>query len=467
MMTNTNLKGINGIAMLTVFTLVFFGMGLCLGATSTATVSHDSAQMVSLSLISQDPDPAMAGGVLDLRFGLENQGGQTAENVVMEIVPEYPFESLSGSDAVINVGTISPYQADSDMQIVKYSLKVNSEATAENYQVKVLVYEAGQKSAFSTQKVFEVSVGSQTSAEIAYIDKTELVPGKQTPIRFVVRNVGSSPLKKVTFSWSSSGDTVLPVGSDNTKYIDYLGVGQDMAMDYNVTADAAASAGLYKLNLSLSYEDALTSAKKSTSSVAGIYIGGGTDFDVAFSESSSSQISLSVANIGSNPATSVSMIIPKQDGWIVSGSNSAIIGNLNKGDYTIASFNLASGNSRSSTLKVDIQYTDTRGERQIIESSVDLSGVVGNATSAFSARNGSFSNRTSQRTNGGAMGGMGNLSQGMSGIVTIAIYVVAGIIILIVAYVLYKRRKSKKAALAKKHILDEDSQRLNGQKVRK
>jgi hypothetical protein len=44
---------------------------------------------------------------------------------------------------------------------------------------------------------------------------------------------------------------------------------------------------------------------------------------------------------------------------------------------------------------------------------------------------------------------------------------VAGIIILIVAYVLYKRRKSKKAALAKKHILDEDSQRLNGQKVRK
>ena len=73
-----------------------------------------------------------------------------------------------------------------------------------------------------------------------------------------------------------------------------------------------------------------------------MYVGGETDFDVAFSGSANGQTSFSVSNIGSVGASSVTVNIPKQLGWRVSGSDSAIIGNLDKGDYTIASFNLQS-----------------------------------------------------------------------------------------------------------------------------
>ena len=107
-------------------------------------------------------------------------------------------------------------------------------------------------------------------------------------------------------------------------------------------ADTNAQPGLYKLNLYLSYGDSISNKTNKISTIAGVYVGGGTDFDVAFSDNANGQMSFTVANIGSNPANSVSVVIPEQNSWSVSGSNSVIIGNLNKGDYTVASFKLQS-----------------------------------------------------------------------------------------------------------------------------
>jgi len=134
------------------------------------------------------------------------------------------------------------------------------------------------------------------------------------------------------------------------------------------------------------------------------FVGGGTDFDIAFSETSSGQTSFTIANIGSNPASSVSVIVPQQEGWTVSGSNSMIIGNLNTGDYTVASFELQSSQSgmdatgqqknmtqeelmaqRTQTqgyLKIQIAYTDTMGERKLVEKEVSMNSqnLVGTTT---------------------------------------------------------------------------------------
>ena len=54
------------------------------------------------------------------------------------------------------------------------------------------------------------------------------------------------------------------------------------------------------------------------------------------------KISLSVANVGNNMAYAVKVSVPEQEGYRVSGSSSTIVGNLQKGDYTIASFNVTS-----------------------------------------------------------------------------------------------------------------------------
>lgn len=199
-------------------------------------------------------------------------------------------------------------------------------------------------------------------------------------------------MKDLIFYWENEESIILPVGSDNTKYIKYLEVGESTSLQYNVIADTSVSAGLYKLKLYLSYEDPLTSEEKKISTIAGIYVGGTTDFDIALSETSGTEMSFSIANTGSNPAMSVSVIIPQQDGWKTSGSNSVIIGNLNTGDYTIATFSLQKTETRqvsttstptqdlfsqreassSGKIIVQIAYTDTMGERNIVEKNIGI-----------------------------------------------------------------------------------------------
>ena len=170
--------------------------------------------------------------------------------------------------------------------------------------------------------------------------------------------------------------------------------GQEMYLQITVrnTSTATTVTGVYSM---ISFED-YESKEKSIQTTAGLFVGGETDFDVSFSESDAGGISLSVANVGNNMAYSVKVSIPEQAGYKVTGSSSSIVGNLEKGDYTIAAFNVMNTQGRddsksetsraqadtakaapeenltsassapldSNPLKVQIEYTDAKGERK-------------------------------------------------------------------------------------------------------
>ncbi len=368
------------------------------------------------SLVNQEPDPAIAGDIFEVRLNLQNIGGIDANDVMVELAPEYPFSPVAGEGLIQHIGSVQAYQGSDTEHIktVKYKLRVDRDATAGSYALNIWTYENGSYA--KVQKSFSVAVKSRENAEVIHIDKTNLIPGKQNSLVFRINNVGNAPLRDLTFHFENDGNIILPVGSDNTRYIKYIDIGGSEEIEYQVVADSNAAPGLYKLNLYLTYQNSLNSSPTTITTIAGIYVGGGTDFDVAFSESANNQVSFSIANIGSNPASSVSVMIPEQRGWRVAGSNAVIIGNLNKGDYTVASFKLQppnstrqagsprqtlnggnqgnnnayntdntsnqdrtnerftrSANSTSDLLTFQIAYTDTMGERRVVEKQLKLS----------------------------------------------------------------------------------------------
>lgn len=394
--------------------------------TPAALAVPGSSTVLAISLANYDPNPAIAGDTVDIRIGIQNIGGMDINDLMMEIVPSYPFELVSGENAIQDVGIVQGYQVDSytNIKIAKYTMKINKETPAGSYELKVKYYQKGSTDVI--QKSLYLDVKSRENAEVIHIDRSTLVPGKQTSLKFTINNVGSSPLRDLTFNWENTDNIILPVGSDNTKYIKYIDIDNNAELEYQVIADTNAQPGLYKLNLYLTYEDSISNKTKKISTIAGVYVGGGTDFDVAFSDNANSQTSFSIANIGSNPASSVSVIIPVQQGWRVSGSSSVIIGNLNKGDYTVASFNLQSTTSNMTSQNMDFQnrsgrvngssqarsaqqsmnalsnsvlmqiaYTDTMGERKIVEKQVNVgSSNMANADvqTAFQGRRGQQEN---------------------------------------------------------------------------
>jgi hypothetical protein len=405
------------IFLMTILMVLMFAMNVLAASSPSA---YTTGQAISVSVVNQNPDPATAGDVVEVRLGIENYGSASLENMIVEVLPSYPFESVPEEPTVQSVGSVNSYQSGSDVKIVKFDMRVNKDAVAGTYDLNVRYYSQGDE-ADSQTKTVSVDVSSTNSAEIIHIDKTLLVPGEQSGLKFTIHNVGSAPLRDMTFYWVNNDKAILPVGSDNTQYIKYLDVGASVDMDYQVIADTNANSGLYTLNLYLTYMDPLTSAEKTISTIAGVYVGGGTNFDVAFSDSTTGTTSFTIANTGSNPASSVSVMIPEQNNWRVSGTNSMIIGNLNKGDYTVASFKLqrasfgsfnSTGNGAnpnaarnftntrnvttrsmdqlSNALIIQIVYTDTLGAREMVEKTVQILSLQNSTTAGLTGAQGMY-----------------------------------------------------------------------------
>jgi len=318
---------------------------ICLGA-GTALGSNGNINSASLqvNLTNQNPDTARPGEPVELTLSVQNVGNKDLQDITVSVAPKYPFNQISGEALQKSISYLNARQEDNDAAVLKFKLMTDSNASEGTYDIDITTTakESGSSSnTITTTQTIQLEVRGKEYAQIVTINKASIDVGKEEPLEFIVTNTGNSPLKNMVISWKDPKGVILPVYSDNTKYIKYLEPNQSVTVDYSVMADVNADPGLYTLDVNLNFED-YDSTNKSIQTTAGLFVGGSTDFDVSFSESSQGEVSLSVANVGNNIAYAVKVSIPEQEGYKVSGSSSTIVGNLEKGDYTIASFNVAS-----------------------------------------------------------------------------------------------------------------------------
>jgi hypothetical protein len=385
------------------------GAGTALAATSNGIIDSSSMQV---NLTNQNPDAARPGEPVELTLSVQNIGSNDLKDITVAVAPKYPFSQISGEDLQKRISYLNARQEDNDAGVLKFKLMTDSNASEGTYDIDVTTtakQSGPSSSTVATTQTIRLEVRGKEYAQIVTINKANIDVGKEEPLEFIVTNTGNSPLKNMVVSWKDPKGVILPVYSDNTKYIKYLEPNQSVKVDYSVMADVNANPGLYTLEVNLNFED-YQSKTKSIQTTAGLFVGGATDFDVSFSESSQGEVSLSVANVGNNIAYAVKVSVPEQNGYKVTGSSSTIVGNLEKGDYTIASFNVASSHGsrddaggplgeqsdiskasawgdnstspsmNSNPLKVQIEYTDAKGERITVDKEVKLEMTSGNMT---------------------------------------------------------------------------------------
>jgi len=179
--------------------------------------------------------------------------------------------------------------------------------------------------------------------------------------------VGSSKYAKVEFVEN------YPFSLDNDEdLVQEFDSSGDYLLHYTVRVDEDAIEGINELELKIS------SNRFDDLSVTGsfdIYISDvQTDFDLVVQDSSDSEISLAIANIGKNTANSMIVRIPEQEDYTTTGTNGQMVGNLDSGDYTIVSFTVSSTKRDAGDLTVQIDYTDSIGERRSVTKEISLSG---------------------------------------------------------------------------------------------
>ena len=265
---------------------------------------------VKVDIMSQNPYPARPGETVEFTISLQNEGNNDLSDVVVKIDADYPFSEVSGQSLSKTISFLEARQDEEDATFVKFKLKVDSDVSDGTYDIDVIVSDSESDSKSVT--TLEIEVQGKEYAQIVTISESNIDVATVEPLEFVITNTGTSPLKNMELSWNEPTGIILPVYGSNSKYINYLGVGESATVVYSVMADVNAEPGLYQLDITLEFQD-YQSSTTLIETKAGMFVGGTTDFDLSYSESDEGEVSLSLANVGNNEAYSVKVSIPEQD----------------------------------------------------------------------------------------------------------------------------------------------------------
>ena len=103
-----------------VLAILLISIFVCNFSIASDYTDTSGMDLITVSLINQDPDPAIAGDLLEIRLGVENIGGLSVNDLNIELVPEYPFGLVSGEDGLEKINTIRGNQDENEMQKIKF-----------------------------------------------------------------------------------------------------------------------------------------------------------------------------------------------------------------------------------------------------------------------------------------------------------------------------------------------------------
>jgi len=364
---------------------------LIAGIFFSATVLADPQIQVTSTV---SPTPVSPGSDGYVQLTLTNSGNAVANSIQITGVSSDPSIKVS-SNAIGNLGALGNGQ--STTAAVKFS--VSGSAPSGLYTIRFAI-SICTSSCNEIDPTSVVTVQAPSALQIISIQPSILAAGQSATLDFNLMNTGNDGLSNIVLTWQTPNNEILPLGLSNRQFITSMGGGASVDLPINVSVGSSVAPGVYPLSVQLVYFDK-SGVKQSINSTIGIKIGGTTDFDVSLQQYSAGTASLSIANIGVNPATSVSVLIPDQNNFAVSGANSVYLGNLNAGDFSVANFAVTSSrftrgangapsnaSSGSDLLTVQITYSDTSGGRQIAEKQIVLNLAASSSGTTFQRNRG-------------------------------------------------------------------------------
>ena len=293
-----------------------------------------------------------------------------------------------------------------------FFFNVHSSAPAGLYEIE---FEVRTLNAGYVSRSAIVTVDDSSLLDIVKVEPDVVNIGVINEMTFTVANNGQDTFNNILMYWEDTDNYILPSGSDNRLIISYIEPDNTSEVSFDVIVNPALIPGVYPIFITMEYYDK-TGSKQSISSEIGLQIGGGTNFDIVLQDSTGGATTFAIANTGANIASSVIVSIPIQPNFSVNGVTSRSLGNLDAGDYTLATFQIFSVElndskkpdnyskekpsdfnfnksknfwalkSGADSLTVEISYTDLFGLRQTVEEDVDFSSSSSNDKSDFSSK---------------------------------------------------------------------------------
>lgn len=341
-----------------VFAIILFSF---LAAEVSAVYMTDSPVVV-IEKVRQDSNPAVPGDVVTLHLEVENLGAGEVANLEIILVPIFPFSLYGNEAATKTISSLDGYQHGEDSVQISYDLLVDGDAIDATMDIELqYTYDSGGTSEWYATTDIEVLVENPR----ANFDIT----GKQISenlARLFIVNSGDNDAQAGLLFIKGEGGQVYSTGKISAGNMTSLEVSIPEGIENEV-------------QIEIQYTDS-AGIRRSFSDTIYIYTSGVVDVEVFVQEATTSSLTLAVVNAGNFPLYAVSVGVPKQTDYVVSGASNNVLGNLDAGDYSFATFSVGAMNvtgksATSEGLRVEVSYTDGLGERRVVTKTLAISGT--------------------------------------------------------------------------------------------
>jgi hypothetical protein len=227
-----------------------------------ASASTASANL-KVTIVETNPYPAKIGEYLDLTVQVENIGRDRAENVDIEIVPEYPFSLDYKENAVQNIGSLAPGKFASK----EFHLFVDKNAQKGVRSIDVRT--RTDKGDPWSEESFDIRIGTETFDSKGTVELAEIVsspkvfmPGDRGTITVTLNNTATAPTVTIGEEDYDTNariqSAVLRSLSDGIIVLDapygemgLIGPGDSIKLTFNVMASEDANEGTHNLELAI------------------------------------------------------------------------------------------------------------------------------------------------------------------------------------------------------------------------
>ena len=389
---------------------IILAIFLLLPASVLAATPQDAVLTATISRY--EPLPAEPGNYVTVYIQVTNIGNKEAKDVVVEILPQFPF-SIDEKSARKEIGILGS-QKD---YVEDFKIRVSDDAISGVNQLKVRITPNYAQEVW-TEAELDIrieSLGTDIQITSVTTDPEELVPGESGKLRIRVKNEAASLMRDIKLKLNLDDTTTatypfIPIGTTTEQRINRLDSGDSSEFVYEIRPYPDAASQLYKVPITLTYKDNQDNQFTKTDLV-GIVVNSRPEIDVNLDDFRSDGTAIiKVTNKGLTNAKLLTLYLLESDDYtLVSQSNQEYIGELESDDFDTTDFQIAL-NKEDAMLPVKITYRDANNK--IYEETFDLH-VHG------------------QKTNGN-----GNSNTG-----TIIIILVA---VLVVGFIVYKVVKKKK-----------------------
>jgi hypothetical protein len=234
---------------------------LILSILATPASAAVGSANLKVTIVETNPYPAKIGEYLNLTLQVENVGGDKAENVDIEIVPQYPFSLDSGVSPVKNIGALNPGRTATE----EFYLFVDKNAQKGTRSLDVRT-RASKDSPWS-KKSFDIRIGTQTydskgtvGLEEVVSDPKVFMPGDKGTVTVILKNTATTPTVTIDGSDYDTNariqSAVLKPLSDGITVLDspyeemgILGPGDSIKLTFNVKVSEDGLDGTHNLEL--------------------------------------------------------------------------------------------------------------------------------------------------------------------------------------------------------------------------